>query len=294
MSATIKQLLLQRSVLDSVSDTAKLDVELLLCHCLNKDSSYLRAWPEVEPENSIVEKFQQLLVRRQQGEPIAYLIGQQGFWSLDLTVSPATLIPRPETELLVENILEQYQDHSTLSLLDLGTGTGAVALALASEKPQWNIIGCDVEPAAVALAEKNRQQVLAANNHVSFVQSNWFDNIEPQQFDIIVSNPPYIDPADPHLKQGDVRFEPSSALIADNKGLADIEKIIATAPSYLNADGYLLLEHGYDQGAAVRDLLRLGQFTNIATTQDLAGHDRITGGYTSRSPGIKKIVPKEA
>jgi release factor glutamine methyltransferase len=262
-----------------VSDTAKLDTELLLCHCLKKDSSYLRAWPEFEPDESTIDAFQKLLARRQQGEPVAYLIGQQGFWSLDLAVSPATLIPRPETELLVEMILEQYQDRPTLSVLDLGTGTGAIALALASEKPQWQILGCDFEFAAVDLAEKNRQQVLPANNHVSFLQSNWFSHIEPQYFDIIVSNPPYIDPDDPHLSQGDVRFEPSSALVADNKGLADIEKIIAAAPAFLTANGYLLFEHGYDQGEAVRGLLKAAQFSDVITKQDLAGHDRVTGGY---------------
>jgi release factor glutamine methyltransferase len=273
---TVAEALQWRQRLQAVSDSAALDTELLLCHCLQKPRSYLRGWPEAELPARAERDFIQLLERREQGEPVAYLLGERGFWTLDLAVSPATLIPRPETELLVEKALALLAGNDRAKVLDLGTGTGAIALALASEQPQWQLLACDVEPAAVALAQRNSQQL--GLSRVEIIQSNWFDAIKQSDFDLIVSNPPYIDPADPHLSQGDVRFEPRSALVAGNHGMADIECIISTAGQYLKSAGWLLLEHGYDQGEACRQCLQQAGFSQVFTEQDLAGKDRISGG----------------
>ncbi|MFT7129430.1 MAG: release factor glutamine methyltransferase [Gammaproteobacteria bacterium] len=276
---SVAECVAQYETLVDVSDSAKRDVEILLCHCLKKSSSYLLAWPDADVSGAVFEHFQTLLKRRKQGEPIAYLVGEKGFWTLDLLVSPATLIPRPETELLVEAILELYSDQDAKSILDLGTGTGAIALALASENPQWKILGCDVEMPAIDLANANRQRLLPDSKNVSFAKSDWFDDIKPQAFDLIVSNPPYIDPKDPHLLSGDVRFEPASALVSQNEGLFDIQKIILRAPDFLTSSGWLLFEHGYNQAASVRQFLVAGGFQNVFTRQDLNGLDRISGGH---------------
>ena len=274
--ANVAQLLASQQRLIAVSDTPKLDVELLLCHCLQKNKSYLRTWPEADVSAEAEAQFESLLKRRQVGEPIAYLMGERGFWTLDLQVSSATLIPRPETELLVEVSLQLLALNPTASVLDLGTGTGAIALALASEQPQWQIEACDQQIDAVNLAKLN--QTRCNINNVQIYQSDWFSNVEPQLFDLIVSNPPYIDANDEHLKQGDVRFEPRSALVAGNQGLADIEKIIAQAHAFLNVGGWLLFEHGYQQAHTVRALLQAVGFSQVFTRQDLSGHDRISGG----------------
>jgi release factor glutamine methyltransferase len=273
---TVAEALQSKQQLEGISDSAALDVELLLCHCLQKSRSYLRAWPEANIPEDIESQFKQLLQRRQQGEPVAYLLGERGFWTLDLAVSPATLIPRPETELLVEKALSLMADKSSAHVLDLGTGTGAIALALASEQPNWTLTASDVEPSAVTLAESNRQRLDL--NNVTVLQSNWFESIAEAQFDLIVSNPPYIDPEDPHLQQGDVRFEPRSALVASNHGLGDIELIVAAAAQYLRASAWLVFEHGYDQGEQSRVLLREAGFTQVFTDKDIAGMDRISGG----------------
>jgi release factor glutamine methyltransferase len=277
---TVADLLARHDLLTAVSDTAVLDTEILLAHCLEKDRTYLRGWPEVVVAEPLVVKFESLLGRRQQGEPVAYLIGSRGFWSFDLKVSPATLIPRPETELLVEKVMQNFQRRPPASLLDLGTGTGAVALALATEFPACRVLACDIELPAVALAESNRQ--LLGLDNVRVFQSDWFDGVPEQGFDCIVSNPPYIDPEDPHLQRGDVRFEPASALVAENCGLLAIETIVSTAPGYLNSQGWLLFEHGYDQGCAARRLMQAAGFMDVETAKDLAGQDRVTAG---RVPG---------
>jgi release factor glutamine methyltransferase len=278
---SIAELLLQRERLIAVSDTAALDVELLLCHCLQKSRSYLRGWPTAQVPLAAEQQFQQLLQRREQGEPIAYLMGERGFWNLDLAVSPATLIPRPETELLVEKSLQLFSANVAIKVLDLGTGTGAIALALASERSQWHITACDVEPAAVALAEKNRKKYQLDN--VLLLQSDWFSAVGTQRYDLIVSNPPYIDATDIHLQQGDVRFEPRSALVSEDQGLAAIKKIVDTAPEFITPAGWLLLEHGYNQAQAVRAILRQAGFDQVFTEQDLAGMDRVSGGqFTGR------------
>ncbi len=212
---------------------------------------------------------------RRGGEPVAYILGQQGFWKIDLEVAPHTLIPRPDTELLVETALE-LQPASPAKVLDLGTGTGAIALALASDRPAWQVTAVDRVEEAAALAERNRQRLGLGNAQVRV--SHWFDSLAGERFDLIVSNPPYIAAADPHLVAGDVRFEPSSALVAGADGLDDLRVIAAQAPAHLLPGGWLLLEHGYDQAAAVRALLAEQGFIEVASRTDLGGHERITLG----------------
>ncbi len=285
-TTSIAQCLQLASELESISDSARLDIELLLCHILQKNRTYLFTWPEkvLSPEQA--EQFSQFFSRRKSGEPIAHILGQREFWSLPLAVNNSTLIPRPDTELLVETVLQLFSDDPAQQIrrcLDLGTGTGAIVLALASEKPHWQLVGVDKSADAVALAETNRRELQF--DQVQILQSDWFtapalqgDATGAQQFDVIVSNPPYIDPQDPHLEQGDVRFEPRSALIADNHGLADIEVIIQQSWDYLRAQGWLLLEHGYDQAAAVRGLLTVRGFVQVETRRDLGGNERVTLG----------------
>jgi release factor glutamine methyltransferase len=258
------------------SPTARLDAELLLAAALGKPRSFLHTWPERIVSSEAALTFASHLQRRRTGEPVAYILGQQGFWKLDLDVAPHTLIPRPETEMLVEAALELVPAFAPTRVLDLGTGTGAIALALASERPAWQVTAVDRVLEAVALAERNRQRLHLDNAKV--LSSHWFSALEGQRFDLIISNPPYIAAEDPHLVAGDVRFEPSSALVAGTDGLDDLRMIIEQAPNYLNDDGWLLLEHGYDQGAAVRDLLSRHGFEKIQTRRDLGDHERITFG----------------
>jgi release factor glutamine methyltransferase len=270
---TIKLLLDTADLPDSPSP--KLDAELLLAAALGKPRSYLRTWPEREPDAEQLARYQADLARRRSGEPIAYILGRQGFWSLDLIVAPHTLIPRPDTELLVETVLALLPA-TPAALLDLGTGTGAIALALASERQAWRLTGVDRVPQAVALAECNRAQLKLTN--ARFVESHWFSALAGQCYQLIVSNPPYIAADDRHLAEGDVRFEPSSALVAGTDGLDDIRLIIQQAPGYLEAGGWLLLEHGFDQAAAVRELLNARGFVAVESRRDLAGHERISLG----------------
>ncbi|TDF84623.1 peptide chain release factor N(5)-glutamine methyltransferase [Pseudomonas sp. H9] len=257
------------------SPTARLDVELLLAAAIGKSRSYLHTWPEriVSSEAALV--FAEYLQRRRSGEPVAYILGQQGFWKLDLEVAPHTLIPRPDTELLVETALELLQP-GPARVLDLGTGTGAIALALASERPQWQVMAVDRVLEAVALAERNRQRLQLENVQVR--SSHWFDSLKGERYELIISNPPYIAAEDPHLVAGDVRFEPSSALVAGADGLDDLRTIIRQAPEHLQPGGWLLLEHGYDQAEAVRALLTQSAFEQVESRIDLGGHERISLG----------------
>ncbi|MDR0277041.1 MAG: peptide chain release factor N(5)-glutamine methyltransferase [Paucimonas sp.] len=257
------------------SPTARLDAELLLAAAIGKSRSYLHTWPERIVASEAAQTFADYLQRRRAGEPVAYILGQQGFWNLDLEVAPHTLIPRPETELLVETAM-QLQPADQARVLDLGTGTGAIALALASERRQWQVTAVDRVDEAVALAERNRQRLQLDN--VSVLASHWFSALDGQRFDVIISNPPYIAAEDPHLVAGDVRFEPSSALVAGHDGLDDLRQIIAEAPAHLVEGGWLLLEHGYDQAAAVRELLARHGFEQIESRLDLNAHERITLG----------------
>lgn len=258
------------------SPTARLDVELLLAAALGKPRSFLHTWPERIVSSEAAHTFEAYLRRRRTGEPVAYILGLQGFWNIDLEVATHTLIPRPETEMLVETALELLPGAIPHRLLDLGTGTGAIALSLAKDRPQWTITAVDRVDEAVDLAERNRQRLNLDNAAV--MKSHWFSALERQRFDLIISNPPYIASGDPHLAQGDVRFEPSSALVAGVDGLDDLRIIVAEATAHLEPGGWLLLEHGYDQGAAVRDLLNGHGFEQIQTRRDLGDNERITFG----------------
>jgi len=258
------------------SDSALLDVQILLAYVLDVNRSYFYTWPEKVITPQQLETFELLFSRRLAGEPIAYIIGQQEFWSLTFKVSPATLIPRADTEVLVETVLNHItQSHA--KGIDLGTGTGAIALSLANEMPKWSLLGIDYNDDAVLLAKEN-QQSLCINN-VEFIQSSWLDNADDtwlSQCDFIVSNPPYIDKNDPHLAQGDVRFEPASALIADNNGLQDYIDIMSSAKPFLKSGAYLLFEHGFEQASAVSLLFESHGYSNISTVKDFSGNDRVT------------------
>lgn len=257
------------------SGSAKRDAEILLGFVTGRARTFLLAFGETLLTAQQLEQLETLLARRERGEPVAYLVGEREFWSLPLSVSPATLIPRPDTECLVELALARLPS-SPCHLLDLGTGTGAIALALASERKDCAITGVDLQPAAVALAQHNARKLAIAN--ATFLQGSWFTPVSGQRFALIASNPPYIDAADPHLAQGDVRFEPSSALVAPEQGLADLAAIVRQAPGYLLPQGWLLLEHGWQQGEAVRELLLAAGFGAVATHKDYGGNERVTLG----------------
>ncbi|MEL7595540.1 peptide chain release factor N(5)-glutamine methyltransferase [Aeromonas veronii] len=261
-------------------ESPRADADVLLGHLLGCRRSYLMTWPERELDAAQQATLQGWLARRLNGEPIAHLVGEREFWSLPLKVSPATLIPRPDTEVLVEQALTRIPQ-GPCAVLDLGTGTGAIALALKSERPEVDVWAVDRMADAAALARENSA---ALGLPIEVRDGSWFeplgepDHDETPRFAVIVSNPPYIDGADPHLEQGDVRFEPRSALVADGAGLADIRHIVAHAPAYLLPDGWLLLEHGWDQGEAVRQLLRDGGYREVATVRDYGDNDRVTLG----------------
>lgn len=258
---------------------AKFDANLLLQAVTKRSKSAIFAFAETELSASELTELAEKLARRANGEPMAYILGEREFWSLPLKVSTATLIPRPDTERLVELALDfaykRLENQKNLQILDLGTGTGAIALAMASELgDKADIIGVDFQPEAVKLAEENRQNL--GFNNVRFIQSDWFSSLENQQFDLILSNPPYIDMDDENLRFGDVRFEPLTALVADNKGLSDLQKIIENAPLHLKQQGALMLEHGWQQAEMVRNLFNLTLWEAVETIQDYGGNDRVT------------------
>ena len=253
------------------SDSPDLDARVLLAHVLGKETIYLMTWPERDISRDHKAEFEMLVQKRINGVPVAHLTGMREFWSLPLKVNNSTLIPRPDTEILVESALEMLLDQA--NILDMGTGTGAVILALASERPQSNCVGVDFSEDAVKLATENSKRLNI--NNVEFRQSNWFENVTGT-FDLIVSNPPYIDKGDHHLREGDVRFEPLSALVADDNGFADIQLIAEQAIHYLNEGGKLMFEHGFEQASSVRERLNKLGYLEIKTIKDYGGNDRVT------------------
>lgn len=264
--------LLTEAVARIQSDSPRLDAELLLSHVTGLSRTSFRAWPERTVTAGQAAQFADLVTERVNGKPIAYLLGQQEFWSLPLSVSPSTLIPRPDTECLVEAALSlALPEHS--AVLDLGTGTGAIALALASEQPSWQIMASDRIAEAVELARANSA---ALNLPITVLQSHWFAQLPDVRFDLLISNPPYIPASDHHLSEGDVRFEPSSALIAGDDGLDDLRLLISEGLNWLNDGGWMLLEHGYDQSEAVRHLCAAAGWHKIETRKDYGGNDRMT------------------
>jgi release factor glutamine methyltransferase len=275
MSISIKQALLEGQQFITHSDTAALDAELILLHAIKANRNILFTDPDKTLTTEQINIFRELLLRRQKGEPVAYILGEQGFWDLMLNVAPHTLIPRSDTESLIDWVLEQ--GFQPKQILDLGTGTGAIALALAKEFPSAQVTGVDLIAQAVELAESNK--VKNKINNVQFLQSSWFENITTHGFDLIVSNPPYIDELDEHLAQGDVRFEPASALIAQQEGLADLYFIAKEAKSYLAKNGCLLMEHGWQQANAVSECLQQQGYERVGSGKDLAGQWRFTFGF---------------
>jgi len=265
-----------------VSDSARLDAEILLGHLLGETRSFLYTWPDKTLSHTQAQQFGSLIDRRHNGEPVAYIIERQAFWSLDLQVSPDTLIPRPETEVLVELALQYIPDNKTCNVADLGTGSGAIALAIAHERPLSNIIASDQSKAALSIAHKNAERLKISN--ITFHQSDWLTDIDNPRLDVIISNPPYVDGDDIHLQQGDLRFEPLSALSPGQDGLLSIREIIKQAALSLNDGGWLLLEHGYTQGMAVRQCFKSHHFQNIRTVNDLADNERVTLAQYHQAP----------
>ncbi len=274
--STIKELLHDAANLPQTADAA-----LILAHVLNKDRSWLYAWPEHSLAPDQINQYEQLLQRRLQGEPLAYLTGCKEFWSLSLKVSQDTLIPRPETELLVETALELPLRDDKIHALDLGTGSGAIALVLASERPQWQLSATDISPKALQVAKENART--HGLQQIQFFLSHWFETLDTTQpFDLIVSNPPYVAEGDPHLQQDGLPHEPITALTAGDDGLNDLRTIIQHAPHYLQPQGWLIVEHGVDQGVAVQTLFRQAGFEQVSTRQDLERRDRISLGCYPR------------
>lgn len=267
---------LKQAVAEVGGGLDRIDAEFLLAHCLGRSRSWLYAHADQALEQQQRAAYAVLIQRRKAGEPVAHITGHRGFWSLELQVTSDTLIPRPETELLVELALSRLHTGKSASVLDLGTGSGAIALAIASERPLCLITAVDVSPAALAVAESNARRLKLGN--VIFEHGDWYSQLGTKPFDIIVSNPPYIESSDAHLAQGDLRFEPLSALVSGPDGLDGIRIIIAGAQQYLLPGGCLLIEHGWNQGEAVNALFALAGFTEISTERDLENRDRVTIG----------------
>ncbi|MDQ1363894.1 MAG: release factor glutamine methyltransferase [Pseudomonadota bacterium] len=263
-------------LLTGISDTAKADVEILLAHTLRKSRTFLYTWPQHEIDDAAKKQFEQYLAQRITGKPVAYITGEREFWSLNLQVTTDTLIPRPETELLIEHALRLLPE-TEIKIADLGTGSGAIALALASERPMWHITATDQSAATLEIAHRNAQKPGLKN--IRFVQGNWFEPLGNERFHAIISNPPYIPENDIHLSQGDVRFEPAIALSSGHDGLDAIRHIVQHAPDYLLAGGLLMIEHGYDQKQDVKEIFQHNKFIKIEQLHDLGGNPRVTLGY---------------
>lgn len=255
-------------------EDARFEAELLLAHALGRTRTWLFTWPEFEPDAAQGAEYERLIQARRRGEPVAYLTGRREFWSLDLAVTPAVLIPRAETERLVELALARIPFERALAVADLGTGSGAIALAIARERPRARVLATDASEEALAVARGNAQRLGIAN--VEFAQGDWCDALGDASFDVIVSNPPYIEAGDAHLAQGDLRFEPPAALASGADGIDAIRAIAAGARAHLREAGWLLLEHGFDQGERVRNLLRDHGYIEVATERDAEARERVT------------------
>jgi release factor glutamine methyltransferase len=262
----------RQSLVDS--ESVDLDTRLLLAKALDKSLTYLMSWPETILSDRQQQLFISFVAKRQAGEPIAYIIGETGFWSLSLNVTPATLIPRPDTELLVELALTKVEPHALV--LDLGTGSGAIALSIAKENPNAKVIASDYSWSALLVAQQNAERNSVEN--VSFIRADWLSACQGQCVDVVVSNPPYIENLDAHLQQGDVRFEPITALTAGDDGLDDIRQIVQQSKECLKHKGWLLVEHGYHQAQNVMSIFKQAGFKAVSSHQDLGGNDRVVMG----------------
>lgn len=268
----------------TLSDTPRLDAELLLIESLNicqnektYHRTYLRTWPDRSVDNQVLVLFKDFCQQRLIGKPIAYILGRQSFWSFELEVNEDTLIPRADTEIVVETALNYLPEHSTSKILDMGTGSGAIALAIASERPSTQVYATDIYFPTLKVAKQNKNKYQIDN--LNFISSNWLSAFKPHQFDIIISNPPYIEENDPHLQ--DLKFEPMRALVSKHKGLEDCQTIISQAKYYLKNDGLLFLEHGYNQANDIKNLFKSEKFMKIKQVKDLANHIRVTLGQVS-------------
>lgn len=258
------------------SETPRLDAEVLLCHCLEQSRTFLRAWPNHPLSPEQLNAFWKLIGERHRGIPVAHLTGYREFWSREFFVNANVLIPRPDTELLVELTLDRLAPNIEAKIIDLGTGSGALAITIALERPRLLVTACDLSDSALAIARLNAQRLNA--KQVSFIHSDWFSHIAETDFDIVLSNPPYIAEDDPHLMQGDLRFEPRNALVAEEKGLSDIDTLAKQSRSHLKPNGHLLIEHGYDQQHAVQAIFKHYGYHQTTTHHDLSGNPRVTSG----------------
>ncbi len=265
-----------QAALSLAANEARLEAQMLLQRALGVNRTYLLAHPEQPLSAHQQTAYEAMLGRRLQGEPIAYILGEREFFGLNFKVTPATLIPRPETELLVELALQRIPEHGHFRVLDLGTGSGAIAISIANGRPNVEVVAVDASASALQVARENAQRLGSGN--ARFLQSEWFEALGGEHYDLIVSNPPYVAAGDIHLGQGDVRFEPLTALVSGVDGLDDIRRIIGRADEFLTPGGWLLLEHGYDQASQVRDLLRDNGFAEVFSAKDIGGVERVSGG----------------
>lgn len=272
--ATIKQALAHANTLQQVSESWKLDAQLLLAEAIEQSREYLFTWPDQELTQSQLKKFDDYCRRRSTGEPVAYILGRQAFWDFELIVNPSVLIPRPETELLVETALELLDNSATAAVLDLGTGSGAIALALAANNKHWTVTAVDSSESAIGVAADNAKLLRLSN--IEFIQTSWCDGLQQDHFDIIAANPPYVEEGDKHLSEGSLPFEPIAALVAGENGLADIRAIAEQSRHCLKNNSWLLIEHGFQQKQAVEKILIDTGYANIECVQDLAKLDRLT------------------
>ncbi len=272
--ATIKQALGQAKTLQQVSDSWKLDADLLLADSIEKPREYLFTWPDLKLTESQLEKFDNYCCRRLTGEPVAYILGRQAFWDFELIVNPSVLIPRPETELLVETALTLLDNSASATILDLGTGSGAIALALADANKHWAVTAVDSSEAALGVAQENARLLQLSN--IEFIQTSWCDELPADHFDLIAANPPYVEAGDKHLSEGSLPFEPIAALVAEENGLADIRTIAEQSRHCLKQGSWLLIEHGFQQKEAVERILLDTGYKNIECVKDLANLDRLT------------------